>query len=92
MEIEKIWIPKIIFANTQSNKFSSLDEKSIGQISRKGSYTRSTIDEKENIYKFKGAINPVLLSRVYETEWICEYDMRYIMIYIYCYFPGATGS
>ena len=86
-EIEKIWIPKIIFANTQSNKFSSLDEKSIGQISRKGSYTRSTIDEKENIYKSKGATNPVLLSRVYETEWICEYDMRYIMIYIYCYFP-----
>ena len=31
-ELEKIWIPKIIFANTQSNKFGTLDEKSIGSV------------------------------------------------------------
>ena len=57
-------------------KFSSLDEKLIGVVTRKGSFKRSGIDEKENIYKFKGDANPILVSRVYETEWICEYDMR----------------
>ena len=75
-ELEKVWIPKIIFANTQSNKFSSLDEKSIGVVTRNGAFKRSGIDEKENIYKFNGDANPILVSRVYETEWICEYDMR----------------
>ena len=75
-ELEKIWIPKMIFANTQSNKFSNVDEKSIGMVTQKGSYTKSSIDEKENIYKYKGDTNPILVSRVYETEWICEYDMR----------------
>ena len=75
-EMEKIWIPKIIFANTQANVYSILDTKSIGLITRKGSFTYSGIDEKENIYKYRGNENPILLSRVYETEWICEYDMR----------------
>ena len=76
-ELEKMWIPKIIFANTQSNVSSSLDVKSIGLVTRKGCFTRSSIDEKENIYKFNGDANPIVVSRVYETEWICEYDMRY---------------
>ena len=75
-ELEKIWISKIIFANTQSNKFSTLDEKSIGVVTRKGTYQRSSIDEKENIYKFSGSANPIILTRIYETEWICNYDMR----------------
>ena len=80
-ELKEIWIPKIIFSNTQSNKFSSLDEKSIGVVTRKGSFTRSGIDEKENIYKFRGDANPIVVSRVYETEWICENDMRYNVLY-----------
>ena len=75
-EMEMICIPKIIFANTQANVYSILDTKSIGLITRKGSFTYSSIDEKENIYKFTGNKNPILLSRVYETEWICECDMR----------------
>ena len=33
--------------------------------------------KKENIYKFRGEANPIVVSRVYETEWICEYDMRW---------------
>ena len=76
-EMEKMWIPTTIFANTQSNKFSALDKKSIGVVNRVGLFTQSTIDEKENIYKFKGKDNPITLSRVYETEWICMYDMRW---------------
>ena len=76
LELEKIWIPKIIFSNTQSNIFSSVDEKTIGLVSRRGSFSRSSIAEKENIYKFKGKDNPIFVNRVYETEWMCEYDMR----------------
>ena len=39
-------------------------------------FRQSGLDEGENIYKFRGDANPILVSRVYETEWICEYDLR----------------
>ena len=79
-ELAKIWIPVSIFANTQSNIFSTVDKKSTGKVVRKGAFRRSGMDEGENIYKFRGDANPILVSRVYETEWICEYDLRHVYI------------
>ena len=76
IELRKIWIPKIIFSNTQADDFSILDKKTIGVIKRNGPFTRSGQEEKENIYKFSGSANPIVLNRVYETEGICNYDMR----------------
>ena len=75
-ELQQIWIPNIIFSNTQADDFSILDRKTIGTIKRNGPFTRSGQDEKENIYKFSGSANPIILNRIYETEWICNYDMR----------------
>ena len=79
-EMRKIWSPTIIFTNTQSNIYNELDKKSIGLVSRRGSFTQSSIDEFENIYKFQGKDNPISISRVYETEWLCEYDLRFDFI------------
>ena len=31
----------------------------------------------DNIFVFEGAENPFVMSRVYDVNWICEYDMRY---------------
>ena len=31
----------------------------------------------ENIYKFDGSENPLTLQRVYETAWICKYNMAW---------------
>ena len=30
---------------------------------------------KNNIFVFEGSENPLIMSRVYDVEWICEYDM-----------------
>ena len=75
-EMTKIWSPTIIFSNTQSDMYNELDKKSIGVVRRIGSFTKGTLYEDENIYKFKGEDNPISISRVYETEWLCEYDLR----------------
>ena len=75
-ELQQIWIPSIIFSNTQADDFSILDRKTIGAIKRNGPFTKSGQDDKENIYRFSGSANPIILNRVYETEWICNYDMR----------------
>jgi len=76
-ELDKIWIPQIIFANTESNIVTTLDEKSIGKVIRNGTFKRSLLEEDENIYKFRGDQNPIVVSRVYETDWICKYDLRW---------------
>ena len=75
-ELNQIWIPSIIFSNTQADDFSTVDKKTIGVVKRIGPFSLSGLDEKENIYKFSGEVNPILVNRVYETEWICNYDMR----------------
>ena len=31
---------------------------------------------RENILQFPGAANPVVMSRVYNVDWICDYNMR----------------
>ena len=46
-ELEKSWIQKIIFANTQLNKFGALDEILIDSVTRKGLHQESGIDEKK---------------------------------------------
>ena len=63
-------------SNTQSDVYNELDKKSIGVVRRIGSFTKGTLYENENIYKFKGEDNPISISRVYEAEWLCEYDLR----------------
>ena len=79
-ELDQIWVPQIIFANTESNIVTTLDKKSIGKVVRNGTFKRSSLDEGENIYKFKGDQNPIIVSRVYETDWICKYDLRLVWI------------
>ena len=32
---------------------------------------------KDNIFVFDGANNPFVMSRVYDVDWICDYDMRW---------------
>ena len=32
---------------------------------------------KDNIFIFNGAQNPLILSRVYHVDWICDYDMAW---------------
>ena len=52
------------------------DEKSFAVAKRMSDFEYSEESVKNNIFVFEGAENPFVMSRVYDVNWICEYDMR----------------
>ncbi len=71
----KIWIPEIVFYNTQTKMESLNDEKAFATISRMGSFKQSPRSELENAYIFKGSENPLTISRIYDAEFLCDFNM-----------------
>ena len=73
----RIWIPKIVFENTKSKKTSVLDADSIIRILPDANFThgKTRLENPENIYIFKGTATQVEMSRTYDTEFLCSYNM-----------------
>ena len=76
-EKESIWIPKLVFSNTKTNDYTQNDEKSFAVARRDSTYQYSETHVKDNIFIFSGSDNPFVMSRSYNVEWICDYDMRW---------------
>ena len=72
-----IWTPSLIFSNTDENTRTRTDEESIISVKREGNFTQNTIEDLDNTYMFRGEDNPLDMSRVYETERICDYQMNW---------------
>ena len=76
-EKNEIWVPTVTFVNTAQQERSRRDNSSLVIVSRDGGFSRSGREVVDNIYIYKGAENPLLISRVYSTKWLCTYDMLY---------------
>ena len=76
-ELNRIWLPVIIFHNTERGQRTINDEESFATISRTGigSGRDSSISEDIDIYK--GSENKISMSRLYNIEFFCDYDMRW---------------
>ena len=74
-----IWVPKIIFSNTRNDNTSINDEMTYTKVSRntKVNGTRISNEINEDILVFKGSQNEIRMNRVYEIDFICNYDMRF---------------
>lgn len=72
---ELIWIPEVIFYNTKKKEVSLNDQKAFATIHRNGSYTTSPRHQLQNAWIFRGGHNPITISRVYDSEFICEFNM-----------------
>ena len=46
-------------------------------ISRQGKFTKSAQRFLDNIYIFEGSENPIQNQRIYEIEWICNYQIQW---------------
>ena len=44
-------------------------------IKRLGNYERSNDDRIKNQYLYSGSDNPMTMSHIYSTHWLCEYKM-----------------
>ena len=76
-EKNMIWTPRLILDNTDAKTRTTTDEESIISIRREGDFTQSTVESIDNIYMFQGLDNVLDMNRVYETEWICDYQMNW---------------
>ena len=76
-EKQIIWTPNLIFQNTDENIRSLVDSESSISVKRESNFTQNTISEIDNTYIFNGVKNPLVMIRVYETDWICDYEMNW---------------
>ena len=72
---QQIWIPQVVFYNTEVKSESVNDDKAFATVRRQGLYQRRNISYLHNAYMYSGKENPITLSRVYSDKFICEYDM-----------------
>ena len=76
-EKESVWVPVITFLNTNDGQVTINDKKSKSTILRQGNFTRSPRSFLDNIYIFKGSENPIKNERLYEINWICNYQIQW---------------
>ena len=62
-------------SNTEEKSTTLNDEKSFAVAERLADFQYSGSHVKNNIYIFQGSENPLIMSRVYDINWICDYDM-----------------
>ena len=65
----------MIFENTEHWPETILDHKTQVKISRLGNATLSGDDENESIEYFEGAENPFSMTRRYNIQFLCTYEM-----------------
>ena len=51
------------------------DNKSLIIVEKQGDYDISGDTEDKNVYLYSGEENTLKISRVYSTEWLCNYEM-----------------
>ena len=76
-ELNRIWLPVIIFQNTEEGQITINDGKSFATINRTGQGTGSDSSISEDIDIYKGSENSISLSRLYNIDFFCDYDMRW---------------
>ncbi len=71
----QIWIPQVIFYNTEIKTETLNDNKAFATVKSERNYERRNTSYLHNAYLYKGSENHIELSRVYTGKFICEYDM-----------------
>ena len=79
-DVEKLWLPLIIYDNTdqkQRTRLGALWEwDTTVTVTREGNLTRSGIDEVDEIEKFKGAENTLTMNQTYTQAFQCQYKLN----------------
>ena len=76
-ELNRIRLPIIVFHNTEEGQITINDDKAFATINRTGQGTGSDSSISEDIDIYKGSENSISLSRLYNIDFFCDYDMRW---------------
>ena len=72
-EKQQIWLPTIIFENTDLKLRSKKDIKAALYVDRRGTFNLSSIDHIDNEHIYEGKSNALEISRIYNTAWQVVY-------------------
>ena len=75
----KIWVPNLIFDNTDSNEVAIYDKKVFIKVipGKNFSYKIAGDDVRDNTFIFDGAENVLESERTYNTQFICSYKIHW---------------
>ena len=74
-ESEKIWVPVLVFNNTQNKLETSNDKKTVVFVTRDGDFINSDITTLDNVEVFAGTENMISMGRMYNMNFMCEYHL-----------------
>ena len=75
-EIERLWIPFVVFSNTQKQESTTGGLETEVTITREGNFTESSLSVMEEINIFEGEDNKITFQQVYDKELKCVYQLQ----------------
>ena len=81
-DIKRLWLPLIIFDNTDQKASTRLGEYGNGDwmttvtVTRESNFTRSEVDLVDEIEVFKGSENKLTMNQTYTREFQCKYQLQ----------------
>ena len=81
-DIARLWLPLIIYDNTDQNEVTRLGEYGNGEwntpisVIREGMFTRSGLEVVDETEIFKGAENTLSMQQVYTWQFQCKYNLQ----------------
>ena len=82
-DIERIWLPLIVYDNTDQKEVTRLGEYGNGEwatrvtVTREGNLTRSSVEELDETEIFEGAENRLTMNQTYTWEFQCKYKLQH---------------
>ena len=75
-EKKNIWVPTLVFENTEHKDVTGMNSDSQVKISRFGNLSRSDLDIVEEFDIFTGRENSILWTESYSKEFKCIFIMK----------------
>ena len=79
-DIEKLWLPRVIYENTDQKETTRLGEFGNGEwetrlvVNRQGNFTKSKPNDIDEIETFEGGQNNLIMSQTYTHKFQCQYE------------------
>ena len=76
-DIDKLWLPKVIYENTDQKETTRLgvdwEWETNVEVKRRGNFTRSGLETVDETYVYRGDENDLIMSQTYTHEFQCQY-------------------
>ena len=75
-EHNKLWIPYLVFENTENNEATEGTKDTELTLVREGNFVRSDNEVPEEINIFEGQFNRITFEQVYTKTFKCTYQLQ----------------